>query len=691
MFPFLVDIDHFVHAMDRVDLPDITESGISGMLALLVSFCILVVGVYFLISTQPRLIARWVVSTIFVIFLIGAGVYYASDFFTGDGFDEKVIYHLNVGLEGAGFGEYLPLILAMTAFAVASSFAGYFVFDLLGLRDRKLSQTIVKHRFEGTNAARKDLPDEAEPDAQTTFIEHQRAATALGALAISAAFLLNPITRNIADVVFVDRLDLTDIVNADIYTQPGAVLLTRRKNIVYIYLEGLERTFLDEEAFPGLMPNLKRLESRAISFTDVRAVHGTGFTIAGIVGSQCGTPLYTSPSASNTMNSYDDFLPNAHCLGDILKDNGYALEFLGGADLRFGGKGKFLRGHGFDRIIGKEFFKENLPPDTPFSPWGLYDDILYEESFKRFEALSAGNEPFGLFLLNLDTHPPRGFLSKECADTEYGDGSSQLLNIIHCTDKLTNAFIQRLQGTPQAKDTIFVVASDHIGLRSTLTPALRNLRRRNLLFIIDPDQSPRLIERPSSVLDIAPTLLTLLGGSVPKFGFGRDLLGPSPTLFESKPGEFNSLLISLAGSLKKALWGYPTLQAGFGLVETRGDTLNESADAPLLAIGQRRLGLPLILELDDMFEISEVLFDHPNPRLRKGFLQTKLSKEMNLIWIDFCSNISVFTLDEDTAEEDTYCIMSDPRGEAPPQTLPLKIGRKLSLKDVFPKAGSSGL
>src|SRR5690554_1926682 len=39
-------------------------------------------------------------------------LYLVSDYFTANGIDESVIYHLRVGLEGAGFKAYAGIILA---------------------------------------------------------------------------------------------------------------------------------------------------------------------------------------------------------------------------------------------------------------------------------------------------------------------------------------------------------------------------------------------------------------------------------------------------------------------------------------------------------------------------------------------------------------------------------------------------
>src|SRR5262249_23377563 len=119
------------------------------------------------------------------------------------------------------------------------------------------------------------------------------------------------------------------------------------KNLVLIYGESYERTYFNEAFFPGLIKELHQIEAKSLSFTNIHEAYGTGWTIAGMVGSQCGIPLVTS-SHGNSMAGMDKFLASATCFGDVLHDNGYHLVYMGGADFEFAGKGKFYTTHKFD-------------------------------------------------------------------------------------------------------------------------------------------------------------------------------------------------------------------------------------------------------------------------------------------------------------------------------------------------------
>ena len=61
---------------------------------------------------------------------------------------------------------------------------------------------------------------------------------------------------------------------------------------MYIYGESLERTWFDNNAFPNLTPELGALKNESLDFSHTAQLPGTDYTIAGMVASQCGIPLF---------------------------------------------------------------------------------------------------------------------------------------------------------------------------------------------------------------------------------------------------------------------------------------------------------------------------------------------------------------------------------------------------------------
>lgn len=119
--------------------------------------------------------------------------------------------------------------------------------------------------------------------------------------------------------------------------------ISRPKNLVLIYAESIETGYFDAERFPGLVPNLNALRKESLSFSQVHSLPGMTWTIGGMVASQCGVPLVTASNTRNETMGTEAFLPNAHCLGDILASQGYRQYYMGGADSSFADKDLFIR------------------------------------------------------------------------------------------------------------------------------------------------------------------------------------------------------------------------------------------------------------------------------------------------------------------------------------------------------------
>jgi phosphoglycerol transferase len=369
------------------------------------------------------------------------------------------------------------------------------------------------------------------------------------------------------------------------YRQPRATALGAPRNLVFVYAEGLERNYFDEALFPGLLPALRVLEGEAVSFNGIGQAAGTNWTIAGMVASQCGIPLFT-PADGNAMTGMDAFLPAATCMGDLLKRDGYRLAFYGGAHLRFAGKGKFYATHGFDEVAGRTELVPRLPDRTYFNSWGLYDDALIELAYGRLAELGRGQQPFALFLLTLDTHHPDGHVSRSCASAPYGDGSNPILNAVHCTDRLLGEFVRKIRGIPWGRETVIVIASDHLAMRNSAYEQLTSKPRRNLLMVLDPRRSGgQRIATPGSMLDVAPTVMSFLGFDA-DVGLGIDLLDADAGSLER------------AALVRRRLEAWREPMARFWAFPRIERYLEVDAEQRVLRIDGRSFSTPAMIEVD---------------------------------------------------------------------------------------------
>ncbi len=531
----------------------------------------------------PMRFGRLVGFTLGLLTLFLLVSWHTANRFTGAGINDAVIYTLRTGLDGAGVNEYNGLRL----FALAAFLCGLALLLFTFFRP-------LKNRKSSTGLASASL--------------------------LAVSLLINPATSDLYQL----QATTTATASFDAYYRPPAI--TSRpdnpKNLVLIYAESFERSYFDEDIFPGLVTDLHQLEQTGVSFTNIVQLPATSWTVAGMTASQMGIPLVTT-SGGNSMDGMDQFLPGAKGIGELLSEEGYHMAYLAGAALKFGGKGKLLRTHGFDEVKGINELGPLLADTSYQTSWGLYDDSLFEIAHDRYTELTDAGQPFALFLLTLDTHG-EGHSSASCDDKQYGDGSLSILNAIGCSDQLITDFVQSLMASPGAENTVFVIASDHFA-GNQANDLLNQTERRNLFLVLEPD-NPRsgAIDRLGSTLDIGPTVLSFLGydGDI---GLGRDLLDASPqaaaereTIHQNINGWFSDVA---------TFWEFPQLQTSFSY-----DYIDSTIE-----IDDRTFRIPILIEFDEAF----------NTLIRFGLYQNKsaasylseLTDDQRFILLDVCANV----------------------------------------------------
>lgn len=305
-------------------------------------------------------------------------------------------------------------------------------------------------------------------------------------------------------------------------------------NLVMIYVESLENTYRDEALWgENLLDSLDEATADWATFPEFREVRGTGWTIAGIVASQCGVLLKEEnsfdiaqqlglKSINRIGERVDEFMPGITCLGDVLDDAGYRNVFLGGADPEFAGKGKFLAEHGYHRILGQPYWE--MMGETEFTKWGLHDDDLLRHAKKQLTALHEAGDPFNLTVLTVDTHRPEGHLSSTCALK----GAEDLPGIVACTSDLLADFVGFMERNGYLENTAVVITGDHLTMPNSVQDIIDQEPDRT---IYNRFYSPRPIEPNRDELmhfSMFPTVLDMLGFTYPGDGVALGISGVKP-------------------------------------------------------------------------------------------------------------------------------------------------------------------
>lgn len=426
--------------------------------------------------------------------------------FSGSGFSQEFFIHLEAESLRVAWNEYRPgfLLLGLSMAAIA----------LLSLRALRRTPRLAP-------AALVAL---AVPCMAVLF--WARAAMPEWQLVRSAQRWLSPVKVEISDEIR-DAWQASGLVETRLTSKRHlrARAPERPRNLVLVYLESVGAGLPMHPEHRNLMPFLRRqMESSPFA---TRIHHSSFITIEGIVNSQCGT-LFQFERSSASLLGYEGIAEELPCLGDVLARAGYRQTYLGGADLGFGGKGRFLAAHGYDEVIGQHELATlglHQRPDT----WGVSDADLFRLALDKIGELRASGRPFNLTLLTIGTHLP-GFHYEECE--RYAGARNRFLDAVHCTDQLLAAFVAELERSDQLHDTLVAITADHhVFPNRDMIRAFGEdvVRDRRLPLVLIGDGARELRGVTGAGYDLAPTLIDLLEiQSNVRFALGRSLLDPLP-------------------------------------------------------------------------------------------------------------------------------------------------------------------
>ena len=328
-------------------------------------------------------------------------------------------------------------------------------------------------------------------------------------------------------------------------------------NLIFLYLESTEGTYSDEARFGDVYENLAALGERGLVFRSIRQSENAGWTMAGMIASQCGTPLMPAGLMhDNQFEPLEHVLPGVNCLGDLLATQGYQQVFMGGASIDFAGKGLFYYDHGFERVLGRDQLLERLDDPEYYNSWGLYDDSTLDLALEEIRRLAQNDQPYAFVGLTLAAHPPYGYPAQSCRDLQGEFNGIDILYSVECTAWLARQFIERLDAEGLLANTLVVIASDHLSMKNSAWELLMAGPRENTLMMFGNGLPKDVIDREATTMDIFPTLLEALGFTISshRAGLGASLLSPARTLVEQHGLEELNARMLEESALQERLW-----------------------------------------------------------------------------------------------------------------------------------------
>lgn len=206
-------------------------------------------------------------------------------------------------------------------------------------------------------------------------------------------------------------------------------------------------------------------------------------------------------------------------LGSVLRAQGYQTAFLYGGYGYFDNMNAFFQSNGYD-VLDRTSLKtkprfENI--------WGVSDEDLFDMALSYADQQSAKGGPFFIHIMNTSNHKPFTFRpGLEAIGVKASGGGRE--SGVRYADFAQGQFLREAEKHPWFKDTLFIVVADHgarvygrqeIPLRTYEIP---------LMFYSPAHLSPRRSDGLMSQIDLAPTLMGLLGLPYTAPWFGQDVL-----------------------------------------------------------------------------------------------------------------------------------------------------------------------
>ena len=309
---------------------------------------------------------------------------------------------------------------------------------------------------------------------------------------------------------------IDDLIAKDVYLEwlstpvdstLDAIRLPEGMNVVLVLMESMsaDKTALHDPS-ASLSPCLDSLMRRSLTFREAwsAGIH----THNGIYASLYGHPALL---ARNIMKSTP--MPNMCGLPHILRDAGYSTIYFMAHDEDFDGMRGFLYQNGFDRVVGQH----SWPRDEIVGTWGIPDHKLFDHVLEHCDSAKA---PFFACVMTCSDHNPH-ILPK---GIDFHSKQKELQKqVAEYADWSIGRFVRMASQKPWFDNTLFVFIADHGASLNPIYDMALAYNHVPLLIFAPKHIEPRFDDRLAMQIDVAPTVIAMLGLVDSGYMLGTDL------------------------------------------------------------------------------------------------------------------------------------------------------------------------
>lgn len=292
-----------------------------------------------------------------------------------------------------------------------------------------------------------------------------------------------------------------------LHRQTPAQKRERKPNLVLIVEESLGAQYVSNLGGAKLTPELDKLAQTGWNF---RRAYATGTrSVRGLEAVSAGFPPTVADAVLRLPGSQTRFFT----LAQLLKEQGYRSRFIYGGEAHFDNMKSFFLGNGFDELYEQSSFESPEFVGT----WGASDEDMFN---KLHQLLGQDKEQPSLTLaFSVSNHSPWEY---PAGRIQVEGDPATVENTVRYADWAIGDFFKKARESDYWDNTVFLIVADHdsrvgganlVPLRHFHIPAL----------ILGAGVPSRQDERIISQIDLAPTLLSLMGIESEHPMIGRDL------------------------------------------------------------------------------------------------------------------------------------------------------------------------
>jgi len=303
-----------------------------------------------------------------------------------------------------------------------------------------------------------------------------------------------------------------------LHYQKAARTRDKPLNLVIVLQESMGATYVKSLGGVNATPELEKLAGEGIWFerlyaTGTRSVRGIEAAVAGYLP----TPAQSVVKLSNSQGNFTT-------LASILKSAGYQTQFIYGGEAHFDNMRGFFTSNGFMDIVDSS----RIQNPVFVGSWGASDEDLFNSAHHEFESLHKTGKPFFSLVFTSSNHEPFEFPDNRISLFESPKNTAK--NAVKYADWAMGRFFDNAKKSSYWQDTVFLIVADHDNrvYGNNLVP-VEKFQIPGL--ILGADIKAARLSTLSSQIDLAPTLLSLIGVSSCNPLVGRDLASDS-----SSPG-----------------------------------------------------------------------------------------------------------------------------------------------------------